>query len=755
MDSRRGVPRAAVCLLVCGVLAAVAVSVLATDDVAGARSISFVLVGAVGVASGVLLWRRRCGPRGSRWSARLMGLGAVVWGAGQCVVGLSQTGALSYPGPGDVLSLLAMPLGVVGLLLTLAEQDLPGARVTLVLDALLAGSAASLPLWQAAYVPMGLVPRDAAWGALLLLAETLVVAIALMAWLRDLRAPLLGTLVGLVAFVVGDQSSTLSALHGRPVPLTALTVSAVAWPLIAASLSQYRPVRARASRDPAADGRSSVIATGVACASLATMASSMGARGSSDVDPQLGALVGVVLLAFGVREVVASRRRTRLVHELVSLATTDPLTGAGNRRRLTGDLAAAPGGSTVWTIDLDRFKEVNDVLGHARGDDVLRAVARQMLAALRAGELYRIGGDEFVALVPAGERRDEVGESLLRGLRRVTGDLSDSSGVLVTGSIGVAVIEDADRDVDRLQALARSNFAMHAAKTAGRDRLAGYDADVAAAHRRAVQLEARLRRAVDQSEIDVHYQPIMSLTGAAPLHVEALARWTDAELGPVSPAEFVPVAERSGLVVAMGLGVLRRALGDLARVDAALPGAVVAVNVSPVQLRSPDFPGHVLASLRAAGLAPERLVIEVTETTSVDEDDGALSVLRELRSHGVGIALDDFGSGYSSMSYLTRLPATIVKVDRSLTSQVLTDQRAHTVMRSIIELSRGLGMQVCVEGIETADQHDLVARLGADLAQGWLYAAAVPWSDLCAVLPLARGVVAAVKTAPRLPIPRG
>jgi EAL domain-containing protein (putative c-di-GMP-specific phosphodiesterase class I) len=277
--------------------------------------------------------------------------------------------------------------------------------------------------------------------------------------------------------------------------------------------------------------------------------------------------------------------------------------------------------------------------------------------------------------------------------------------------------------------LAESGAALHAAKASGRARVERYDGCVADAHRRALLVERRLRDTLSGAGLAVHYQPVVDLATGAVNGFEALARWDDVVLGTVTPDEFVPVAERTGLIGELGRQVMTRALADLVAMADTVPGGRrlrMAVNVSPVQLRTQSFAAEVQQLVADSGVAAHRVVVEVTEAVFVSENEAAVRQLHELRAYGLQVAIDDFGSGYSSLGYLSRLPATILKVDRSMTAHVTTDGRARTVMRSVVDLGASLPMQVAVEGIETAAMHRLVRGLGATHGQGWLYAPAVP-----------------------------
>ena len=277
---------------------------------------------------------------------------------------------------------------------------------------------------------------------------------------------------------------------------------------------------------------------------------------------------------------------------------------------------------------------------------------------------------------------------------------------------------------DGLGVLVESSAALKAAKLSGRDRIEYYDGTVAEAHRRSLLVERRLHLAVAEGQIGVHYQPLVDLATGRVTGVEALARWTDPLLGRVGPDEFIPLAEQSGLIRALGSAVLRRAVDDIVSSDR-LADLTLAVNASAVQVRHAHFAHEVLDVLDRVGMSPGRLAIEVTESVFVDADDPALVQLTRLREQGVHVAIDDFGSGFSALAYLARLPASVLKIDQALTGQV-GDERSFAVMQAVVSLAHTMPMAVVVEGIETAEVEDRVRSTGAAYGQGWLYAPAVP-----------------------------
>ena len=596
----------------------------------------------------------------------------------------------------------------------------------------------------------------------ILLTEAVLVGLLVLLWLRDLDHGLLPAIAGLGVYVGTDLAITVSILGpGHVRPWQAVALRCVAWPLIGVGVLRYTAMTgARRGDGPSerADARVTVATTVASVAMLVVaLATLLSTRVLDVVTVQLAL---VVVFVFGAREVVNGLLRQALLRGLTQQAHHDPLTGLGNRRALTRRLdAGAPGGAAVLTLDLDGFKEVNDVLGHARGDALLVAVATSVAAAPISTkslhvEAFRIGGDEFAVVVPgATERAHVVAEDLLGAVRAAAQAVPGAAAVQVSASVGVAVL-----GTDVLTGLVESGVALRAAKEAGRDRVELYDGPIAARHRRGLAVERRLREAVAAGGVVAHYQPVVDLRTGRVVGVEALARWDDPELGRVAPDEFIPVAERSGLIAALGAGVLRQSVGDIASKNAGsdVGALTLGVNCSVAQLRRTGWADAVLALLTELGLPPARLAVEVTESLFVDVDDPAVRELRALRTAGVQVAIDDFGSGYSSLAYLARMPATILKIDRALTAQVLVDARSEAVLRSIVTLAVSLPMDVVVEGVETRAEHDLVRDAGASFGQGWLYAAAVPIDQLAAVVADINGRADAVPAATgSLASPRG
>ncbi len=413
--------------------------------------------------------------------------------------------------------------------------------------------------------------------------------------------------------------------------------------------------------------------------------------------------------------------------ELELRTRTDPLTGLANRVGLQAALAAAttrPARAAVLFLDLDGFKDVNDSLGHAVGDEVLVEVARRLVAGAPVGAtVARHGGDEFVVVLGP-EVPDQPDLAARRLLRRLAAPLVLTTGarLAVRASVGISRRPEDAAGAEEL--LAHADAAMYRAK-AGRCEVATYDAAKDDASDRLLLLD-RLRLALDEGGLDVHYQPVVRLGDGRVTSAEALVRWTDDVLGVVSPARLVEVAESGRLVDALGRHVLDRACADLARWDAAgVRLDRVAVNVSPLQRTDGRLPAHVAASLARHGIGADRLVLELTESAVVGLDDGGLGDLRRLRAQGVRVALDDFGTGTSSLARLRDLPVDVVKVDRSFV-EGLPAPVPLALVRAVVGVAAALGLETVAEGVETRAQADCVRAAGCTSGQGWLYGRPVP-----------------------------
>ncbi len=442
----------------------------------------------------------------------------------------------------------------------------------------------------------------------------------------------------------------------------------------------------------------------------------------------LGQLVGYR----GVGRDITERKRAE--RRVERLAFFDQLTGLPNRRLLTDRLQRAMVKSArthsqgaLLFIDLDNFKDINDTLGHDKGDQLLEQVATRLTAAVRESDtVARFGGDEFVVMLhelgisahDAAREAEGVAQKILAALNR-SYSLAGSAHYS-TPSIGVALFEGYQLSVDDL--LKRADLAMYQAKSAGRNTVRFFDPDMQSAVAARLSLEADLRGCTERGELRLVYQSVVDAEGAT-TGVEALVRWVHGQRGTVSPAAFVPVAERTGQILEIGQWVLLQACAQLRhwQADPLRSHWTVAVNVSVRQLRHPKFVPDVLAALAQQQANPKRLKLELTESMLLADVEDTIEKMAQLKAHGVGFALDDFGTGYSSLSYLKRLPLDQVKIDRSFVRDILVDGNDAAIARTILALARSLDLSVVAEGVEELGQFQFLRASGCMAFQGYLF----------------------------------
>jgi diguanylate cyclase (GGDEF)-like protein len=460
-------------------------------------------------------------------------------------------------------------------------------------------------------------------------------------------------------------------------------------------------------------------------------------RGTEDID--IGAIAGgavvlFLLMLLRLSGIFATVQRQS--EQLERLAMRDDLTGLANRRLFEQYLSTAlrDGLVQVAVLDLNGFKEVNDTFGHATGDRLLIVVAERLREVMRGDDVVaRMGGDEFALLVRevSPTAMSAIAERIAASLRRPV----DANGqqLLVSASIGTAGNENGEVSSDEV--LRRADWAMYAAKRAGGGRHLRYTAELDAQASVRARAGADLRTALEEGQFHLVYQPIVELPGGRIVSVEALVRWTHPERGFVSPAEFVPIAEETGLIIELGEWILRQACARAASWFAEFgPSAPqrISVNVSARQLAEPAFAGLVGAVLAETGLRPEQLVVELTETAVFDGGQ-ALRTVEALHKRGVRIALDDFGTGHSSLTLLQTVPVDVLKVDKSFVDKVTMAGRHAVIATALIQVSDGLGLQAVAEGVETAEQAEELYRLGYRLAQGYHFGRPVAQPDFTRV----------------------
>ncbi|MGF6770706.1 diguanylate cyclase (GGDEF)-like protein/PAS domain S-box-containing protein [Paraburkholderia sp. GAS199] len=420
------------------------------------------------------------------------------------------------------------------------------------------------------------------------------------------------------------------------------------------------------------------------------------------------------------------------------LAEHDVLTELPNRELFVKRLGAVLDNArrtkqriAVLFIDLDRFKNINDSLGHHIGDNLLRSVSRRLLQAVRSNDtVSRLGGDEFTVILTGVNHAADVARTIEERLMPLVRQPHELGGVAlpVSCSVGVALFPDDGNDIETL--MQNADAAMYQAKAAGRNLVKFFAPDMAERARYRLTLEACLRQAIEQHELKLAYQPCVDAHTGELVAVEGLLRWNSAQIGIVSPAEFIPVAEDTRLIIPMGAWVIDQACRQLASwTEEGLRHLRVSINLSAIQLSDPDLIGTLAGRIAHYRIAPERLELEITETVLMDNAENYLATINAIRQLGVKLSLDDFGIGYSSLSYLNRFPLDRLKIDRAFVHTMLDAPADLAIIRAIIELGHELGLRVVAEGVESEHQAHILRSIGCDELQGFLFAKALSPED--------------------------
>src|SRR5437870_4094505 len=422
----------------------------------------------------------------------------------------------------------------------------------------------------------------------------------------------------------------------------------------------------------------------------------------------------------------------RLANEKIAhLAHYDALTDLPNRvlfrEQIDRELRKAVGGQqfALLYIDIDEFKGINDSLGHQVGDELLKAVATSLKDCIKPGDLIaRLGGDEFAVIQTAIGSRADVEEFVTRIYEAIRRPYQCLGHHLSTdASIGIALAPEDGTELDQL--IKHADLAMYAAKAEGRRVHRFFEPAMDARAKARLTMEQDLRQALADGAFEIHYQPLLDLASGEVTGCEALLRWRHPERGMVSPAEFIPVAEDTGLINELGDWVMQTACNEAA----GWPSRVrLAVNVSPIQLKSPTLALRITGALAASGLPPDRLEIEITEAVLIHDDETALEILHQLRGIGVRIALDDFGTGFSSLSYLKRFPFDKIKIDRCFVSDIEVDGSA-AIVQAVVNIAAARNMTTTAEGVETEQQREMLRQLGCTQMQGYLFSAPKPAAE--------------------------
>ena len=466
-----------------------------------------------------------------------------------------------------------------------------------------------------------------------------------------------------------------------------------------------------------------------------------GGRLTARYDRALAVLAaGLIVTVFVAIYLGLAGRNARQIElanrRVLELARIDALTGLPNRAVFLEQLEAAvdtrvcPRGDTfaVLMLDLDRFKNVNDSLGHAAGDALLREVAKRLRSALRSTDLLaRLGGDEF-AIIQSG--CDDQRQGSIDLAARICKSIAEpfllpGCRVEVGTSVGIAMVPDHGHD--REQLLKKADLALYRSKSAGRNCFTLYDEAMSAELEARTTLEGDLRDAIARCQFEVHYQPFFDVQSGDRKGFEALVRWRHPIRGLVPPDQFIPLAEQTGLIVPLGEWVLRRACDDATSWP---EGVKVAVNLSPVQFKQADLFDIIQSALQNSGLPPQLLEIELTESVLLERAVENHAFMQKLKSIGISLSLDDFGTGYSSLSCLTAFPFDKIKIDKSFISSLTKRDKSSAIISSVVTLARGLDISVTAEGVETAEQFEQLRTLGVNFAQGYLLGRPVPLGEL-------------------------
>ncbi|MFI5937917.1 putative bifunctional diguanylate cyclase/phosphodiesterase [Actinoplanes sp. NPDC051494] len=645
-----------------------------------------------------------------------------------------------YPSPADYLYAVAIPVTVAGLLLLPAARRSSAERLKLLIDSFIVVAGACMAIWYLEIAPV--VQMAGADLELIIFSAAVPILDLLLLFaliLLILRRPDIGVAIGLLAGsmalkVIADSTYTIAYVQ------FGVAFGQGSWPYLlwaAGDLLALLAVHRRLRQDyhPHGERRSRRRISWLPYVAVALADGLLAYVGRHQSLYALGGMIaGAIVLTTLViaRQMLAQRENRRL-------AVVDPLTGLANRALLTERLddmtrqPLRPGRhSAVLLIDLDRFKPINDAYGHEAGDAVLRAVATSLRSVIRSGDTAgRLGGDEFAVVLPHLPTRaaaESVAQRLVEALRTpvIFGEL-----VLgVEASVGVAFRDESITNTEQL--MKNADIAMYAVKRAGRGAYLVYTPELDIRTR-----DLELRRAVDNNELVVDFQPIIDLASGAPVGAEALVRWNHPTRGLLMPGAFIELAEETGAIVPIGEWVLRESCRQAVTWRAGNPDPEtlwLSVNLSARQVVQPRLLETIRGILDETGFPADRLVLELTESVILQPDEQTVARLNALRDLGIGIAVDDFGTGYAALSYLSTLPVTVMKIDRTFVAAIETDPDAYAVTEALVRLAKAYKLRVTAEGIETAGQSRRLTDMGCDFGQGYFYARPMPGAALAELL---------------------
>lgn len=670
-------------------------------------------------------------------------------GAGVWFLTLQQRGPGTMTGIGDLVYLAAAALTAAAVL---AHPDLRGNRLRIAIDGSIGALSMVVLFWMLAGRELAersgdtvgsLVTVAYAASAIVVVRAGLIVTLQRRPGSVSAATAAIGT-GGFVALQVGNSLLLAHRAFGER-PATALAADAVV--VLGLTLIGVAVLHLRASRpvqivSPHRSIGKLLSTSHLTVALLAVIGVLVDAALRGSFDATASVVMTVVICSVLLRQSLtladnralsASLRAT--VDELAAQATHDALTGLPNRAGLEGRITAAAAQadtsgttSALFFVDLDHLKAVNDSLGHRAGDVMIRATADRLSARVGTG-VTRFGGDEFVVVVEglaSPRAADELGRTMVADTARPVA--LEGHQVSASASVGVAMIDTSTRPEEILR---RADVALYRAKAMGRHCVAGYREQDDTGLHDDLDLEGELRRAVERDELTLHYQPILDLHTGMVVSVESLLRWQHPGRGVLAPGAFLDQAISAGLLGSIGAASLRLACADFTSVSPHGPPhhpPSVAVNLSSSELTDRRVVERVTAALTESGLPPSRLTLEITEDVIVD--DAMRATIDSLRALGVQLAIDDFGTGNSSLRQLGSYPADVLKIDRSFVERLEDDPHAVAITTAIVRLARNLGLVTVAEGVETAGQARVLARIGCDRAQGWLYARAMPFDEL-------------------------